>query len=127
MLPSEFPEVKGYPNLKQLLEAQVDMQFGDLKTLLLIGGCNFAAAAVLFNLIAGSSVCFYDPSEEALFERSDRGERFKGVLNDFYPWQEEQLPKDQFWCALWVSAQNTLAHSLGLDTPPKDSTGKQVV
>lgn len=133
MLPSEFPEVQVYPNLKRLLEAQVDMQFVDLRTLLrlpqegLVGGCNFTAAAVLFNLIAGSSVCFYDPSEQALIDRSARGTRFKEVLEEFYPWQGEPVPKDDFISALYKSARNPLAHSLGLDVPPKGSIGKQVV
>ena len=34
MLPSEFLEVQPYPNVKQLLKAQVDMQFEDLRTIL---------------------------------------------------------------------------------------------
>jgi len=133
MLPSEFAEVKGYPSLKRLLEAQVDMQFVDLRTLLLLprdilkGGCNFAAAAVLFNLIAGTSVCFYDPSEEALVERGTRSKRFREVLEKFYPWEAEPLPKGQCVSVLYESARNPLAHSLGLDAPPKGSTGKQVV
>ena len=79
MLPSEYPEVQAYPNLKQLLTVQVDMQFKDLRTLLELpktegqGGCNLTAAGVLFNVIAGSSVCFYEASAEALTRRGDRG------------------------------------------------------
>lgn len=133
MLPSEFPEVQRYSNLKRLLEAQVDMQFVDLRTLLLLpqrgleGGCNFTAAAVLFNIIAGSSVCFYDPSEEALRNRGDRGRRFKAILEQFYPWQGEPILKDDFISALFESARNPLTHSLGLDAPPNgSSTGKQI-
>ena len=133
MLPSEFPEVQSYPNLKRLLEGQVDMQFVDLRTLLrlpqegLEGGCNFTVANVLFNLVAGSSVCFYDPSEEALRNRGDRGRRFKAILEQFYPWQGEPLPKDDFISALYDSARNPLTHRLGLDAPPNGSSmGKQI-
>ena len=127
MLPSEFPEVQGYPSLKRLLEAQVNMQFGDLRTMLLGGGCNFAAAAVIFNIIAGSSVCFYKPSKQALTNRKARGDRFKEVLEKFYPWQGEPMPKHQCVSEIWDSARNPLAHSLGLDAPPEGSMGKQVV
>ena len=127
MLPSEFLEVQGYPSLKRLLEAQVDMQFADLRTLLLVNGCNFAAAAVLFNIIAGSSVCFYNRSKQALTEKKARGERFKEVLERFYPWQEEPIPKEQYVSLLYDQARNPLAHSLGLDAPPEGSMGKQVV
>ncbi|MGH7800245.1 MAG: hypothetical protein ACREOW_06380 [Thermodesulfobacteriota bacterium] len=133
MLPSEFPEVQCYPSLKRLLEAQVDMQFIDLQTLLrlpqegLKGGCNFTAATVLFNIIAGSSVCFYGTSEEALCNQGDRGQRFKAILELFYPWQGEPILKDDFIYALYKSARNPLTHSLGLDAPPNDSTiGKQI-
>jgi hypothetical protein len=134
MLPSQYPDVQGYPNLQRLLQAQVDMQFADLRLLLrlpiprsgLEAGCNFACAAVLFNIIAGASVCFYEASENALADRGARGKRFKEVLEKFYPWQGEPLNKDQCVSVLYESARNPLAHSLGLDTPPNDSIGKQV-
>lgn len=134
MLPSAFPEVQGYPNLRRLLENQVDMQFADLRTLFrlplpregLEGGGNFAAATVLFNIIAGASVCFYDASEQGLTDRQDRGRRFKEVLKNFYPWQGEPLTKDGCLSVLYESARNPLAHSLGLDAPPKGATGRQI-
>jgi hypothetical protein len=34
MKPSEYPEVRCWPNLKRLLEIQVDMQFADIATML---------------------------------------------------------------------------------------------
>jgi len=135
MLPSEFPEVQRYPNLKRLLEAQVDMQFIDLRTLLrlpqeqmgLKGGCNLTAAAILFNIIAGSSVCFYNPSEQALADRTGRSKRFKEVLEKFYPWQGEPIPKDQCVSVLYDRTRCSLVHSLGLDVPPRGSMGQTVV
>ena len=88
MLPSQYPEVQGYPNLQRLLQAQVDMQFADIRLLLrlpiprsgLEAGCNFACAAVLFNTIAGASVCFYEASENALVNRAERGRDSKKCL-----------------------------------------------
>jgi hypothetical protein len=132
LLPSEFSEVQSYPALKRLLENQVDTQFIDLRTLLhlpqsgLEGGCNFTAASVLFNLIAGSSVCFYNPSKDVLEKRGNRSERFKRLLTEFYPWQEELMPKDEGIEVLYKSARNPLAHGLGLDAPPNESPGREV-
>ena len=108
------------------------MQFIDLRTLLrlpqsgLEGGCNFTAASVLFNLIAGSSVCFYNPSKDVLGKRGNRGDRFKGLLMEFYPWQEELMSKDEGIEVLYKSARNPLAHSLGLDAPSNESPGREV-
>jgi hypothetical protein len=133
MLPSEFLEVRGHPNLRQMLQGQVDMQFSDLRTLLrlpqagLESGCNFTAAAILFNLIAGSSVFFYDPSKDSLLDRQARGRRFKEMLGKFYPSQGEAIPRDQLASLLYESARNPFAHSLGLDATPKDPKVKIVV
>jgi hypothetical protein len=126
MLPSEYPEVQATPNLKQLLAVQVDMQFVDLRTLLelpkadLQGGCNVTAAGVLFNVIAGSSVCFYQASANAFTQRGDRGARFVGLLREFYPLDGEELSKEEASDLLYAAARNPLAHTLGLDPPTGD-------
>ena len=98
MLPSECPEVQSRNDLKRLLAEHVDMQFAvDVRTMLrlptasLAGGCNFAAAAFIFNIIAGSSVCFYKTSDKAFMAKGDRGERFKKLLEDFMPFEERVL------------------------------------
>src|SRR2546430_509260 len=57
----------------------------------LAGGCNFATASFLLNIIAGSSVCFYNTSESAFTTRNDRRDRFKKLLADFYPWHGEPV------------------------------------
>jgi len=132
MFPSEFPEVHACPQLKQLLALQVDMQFIDLRSLLELpraegdGGCNFAAASVLFNIIAGSSVCFYDANPSGLANRSDRSRRFLGILNDFYPWVGEPVIKEVGVSILYQSARNPLAHSLGIDVPDATAKPKRV-
>jgi len=121
VLPSRFPEVKPYPRLRRLLRDQVDMQFRDLRTMLrlprgtLRAGCNFGAAAILFNLIAGSSVCFFDASLEGLGSKRDRGDRFKAVLRTYYPWGKEPLDSGRVIDSLWQYTRNPLSHALGLD------------
>lgn len=123
--PSEYPDAQKYPHLKQLLRNHLDMQFEDVRTLLMLprsktlrGGCNFAAAAVLFNIIAGSSIALYDTSEEVLTKKGIAGKRFKRLLEDFYPWVGEVLSKREFATTLWELARNPLAHTLGLDKLP---------
>jgi hypothetical protein len=134
MLPSEFPEVQASVNLKRLLKSQVDMQFQDLRTLLELprskteGGCNLTAAAVLFNLIAGASVCFYDASPQAFRGRGDRGIRFVGVLTRFYPWDPRGgVTPAEAAAFIYESARNPLAHSLGLEPPAPTGSRRTVM
>ena len=132
MLPSEFPEVQACLQLNQLLAHQVDMQFVDLRSLLELpraegdGGCNFAVASVLLNIIAGSSVCFYDAKPGGLTDRGDRSRRFNGILNDFYPWVGESVSKSVGVSVLYQSARNPLTHSLGIDVPDAMAKPRQV-
>jgi len=99
------------------------MQIDDIRSLLRLplgdikAGCNFACASILFNVIAGASVCFYKASKEALTIYGDRGERFQCVLGKYYPWGGDALPKDDCIKALYLAARNPLAHSLGLGDP----------
>jgi hypothetical protein len=84
MRPSLLPELERYEHLAKLVEVQVDMQFADLWTLLqlprheqgLHGGCNLTAATLVFNLVAGVSVLFYQSSMEELESRRGRDKRF---------------------------------------------------
>lgn len=56
------------------------MQIEDVRVLLRMpkagypAGCNFAAVAVVFNMIGGVPVCFYDASPKAL-TNGDRGQQ----------------------------------------------------
>jgi hypothetical protein len=93
MLPSAFPELKGpqRASLRRLCREYFDMQIEDVRVVLRMpkagfpAECNFATIAVLFNLIAGASVCFYDASPKALATPGDRGKRFKDMLITFPP------------------------------------------
>lgn len=124
MLPSEYPEVQESPNLRRLLATQLDMQFKELRTLLGLpktdeeGGCNLTAATVLFNIIAGSSVVFYEASARSITERGNRRARFVGVLTTFFPWQQgSEVSPEEGAVFLYEAARNPLAHSLGLEDP----------
>lgn len=124
MLPSQYPEVQGYPHLKQLLADQIDMQFEDVRVLLglpqpgsNVGG-NFATAALLFNIISGASVAFYNTSMKALKGKAGgSGARFQGVLRDHFPLTEITLPEAVVLTVFYNYSRNPLAHSLGLSGP----------
>jgi hypothetical protein len=106
---------------------QIDMQFADLTTMLrlpqkqigLDGGCNFAAARLCFDLMAGASVLFYDASIEALHERGRRGQRFKTLVATFYPWLPgtDDAVGEEAARLLYDWARNPLAHALGVVGP----------
>jgi hypothetical protein len=97
------------------------MQFADVRVLLRLpehedeGGCNLALAALLFNLISGASVLLYNASVESISERANRGQRFKGLLRDYYPWSDTyDLPHKQAVDLLWDGGRHPLIHSLGV-------------
>lgn len=134
MLPSEFPEVAGYPAFQELLARRVDMQVNDVRALLrlpipaaefrdsegrplagLDAGCNLLATTAIFNLVAGASVCFFEASPRSISDRRDRGRRFKEVLERFFPWAGEPASAAEGARMLYDLARNPLAHSLGLE------------
>jgi hypothetical protein len=108
--------------LRRLLAIQLDMQFADLRTLLalpreedgLAGGCNLTAASLLFNLISGSSVLFYDASTTAMADGRQSGRRFKELLARYYPFSDGDLPSDEAARVLYDAARNPLTHCLGV-------------
>jgi hypothetical protein len=122
MFPSELIDAQRYPSLKQLLEIQLDMQFVDLRTLLrlprsddgLNGGCNLTAASLLFSIVAGSSVLFYDASTTAMADGRQSGRRFKELLARYYPFGDDDLPREEAARVLYESARNPLTHCFGV-------------
>jgi hypothetical protein len=123
MLPSQFPEVSvaSEPSLKWMLAEHVDIQIADLRVLLrlptkrLPAECNFTAAAMLFNLIAGASVCFYNASEKTMKRPPPAGKHFRGVLEECFPWDAGTVAAKDGARVLWKYSRNPLAHNLGLD------------
>ena len=123
VLPSQYPEVQAYPNLKRILQDYIDVQFSDLRTILklpmpsrgLVAGCNFTAAAVLFNIVGGASVCFYDADPPTW---GDRGDRFQDLLTNYYPWPgDDCYPIAKCVEMLYKVARNPLTHSFGIGDP----------
>jgi hypothetical protein len=123
VLPSEFPEVTvaQQPSLKRMFRDHLDMQIEDLRVLLrlprsdLPAGCNFVAASMIFNLIAGASVCFYKATPRAVKKHPPAGAHFRGILEHYFPWASEQLLPKEGARVLWTYSRNPLAHALGLD------------
>jgi hypothetical protein len=122
MNPSNLAEVRPWPHLRTLLEVQLDAQFADLRTLLrlprhdetLDGSCNLTSASLLFNIVSGSSVLFYNASIAAMADGRQSGERFRGLLEDFYPFLDDDLPTDDAARVLYRAARNPLTHCLGV-------------
>jgi hypothetical protein len=127
MLSSEFSEVSHVtePSLKRMFRDHLDMQIADLRVLLrlptsrLAAGCNFTAAAMLFNLIAGASVCLYGANELTLKKTPPAGAQFRGILEGFYPWSAEPVDAKTGAKVIYKYSRNPLAHNLGLG-PEKD-------
>jgi hypothetical protein len=117
MLRSKFPEFRNYPEVLNFATNHLDMQFNDVRGMMklplpaigITGGCNFAAAAILCNLISGISVVLYTPKRR----KAGSGEKFKSLLGDFYPWEpgEKKAEKSK---AIYDLVRNPLAHSLGV-------------
>lgn len=123
LLPSAYPEVGRRPALRKLLRVQVDMQVGDLATLLCLpreepgldGGCNLTATTLATNIIAGASVLFWNSSVDALRNRGDRGKRFTDVVTVHYPWSADDAVVPQLGAKLlWDHTRNPLSHTLGV-------------
>jgi hypothetical protein len=106
------------------IRRHVDMQFHDVHCMLrlpipaqrLDASCNFAAATFLLDLISGISTALYDGPGRS-------GERFKTVVESYYPWDLE--PSGGVSAAsgsdtLYKVFRNPLVHALGLG---KDSVG----
>jgi hypothetical protein len=73
---------------------------------------------VLFNIISGASVAFYQTSMRALKGKAGgSGARFKGVLADHFPLGEISLPQATVLNVFYNYSRNPLAHSLGLSGP----------
>jgi len=84
----------------------------------LTAGCNFAAAVFLLEIIGGIST--------TLFQGTGRsGQKFKTVVQDYYPWDLEGRP-DRAKAAkeLYQFFRNPLAHALGMGGK-KGGIGKQ--
>jgi hypothetical protein len=125
--PSELPGLAAYPAVQHMFQTHLDMQFDDLRSMLRLptrlqrGGCNFAAAALLMNLISGFSVVLYndpDPGMPPATDRRRRGDRLRHLLVDLLPHDPAVDPPRQIIAdVLYTFARNSLTHALGLRQP----------
>lgn len=107
-------------SIRDFIAAHIDMQFADVHAMLrlplsddgLKAGCNFACVSTLCGLIAGASTIFYS-------QTGSNAERFKGVLNDYYPWSlqpEGGVSQAESVAALYSDYRNPLAHAWAVST-----------
>jgi hypothetical protein len=115
-----------YPLVYKFISSHVEMQFVDVRGMLKLplpkqginGGCNFAAMAVLCNLISGISRILYNSN------KSKAGELFRELLRYYYPWEAGELEQRDYKIKnLYDVIRNPLVHSLGVD----DKSDKQIV
>lgn len=131
MLLHEIPELRNYPNVLALVEEHLSMQFADVRSMLRLplpeqgiddpeyGGCNFAVAAVLCNLISGISVTIFMPTNPT--QRNRKGEKmwigpgkaFKQLIKNRYLWEPGDNPTDGA-NALYYLFRNPLTHALAV-------------
>jgi hypothetical protein len=114
-----------YPRLHLFLKNSFQMLISDIRALLrlpyahLKTGCNLTLASRLFSLIGGTSVCLYNASYEDFLQGNPGKSRAKfiGVLKDYYPWENEELTKENAVVILYDSTRNPIEHCLGIYKP----------
>jgi hypothetical protein len=84
--------------------------------------CDFAIAQVLMPVIGGISATLYEPTWRD-------NARFKGVLKDYYPWNQEPagVDSDKTSTAVYEVFRNPLTHDLGLDVANKRKGAKIIL
>ena len=133
MLLHEIPELRNYPYVSDFVENHLSMQFADVRSMLRLplpeqgiidsagyGGCNFAVAAILCNLISGISEALFMPKNP--IQKNCKGEKewigsgqtFKQLMMNFYPWEygEKKRKKTD---VLYYFLRNPLTHALGVE------------
>ena len=124
ILPATTP-----PRVRRLIDRIEILSFSDVHSMLRLplhhyrvgAGCNFAIAHVLMAVIGGVSTTLYRHTGHV-------GERFKGVLVDYFPWDLEptgSVPPANASEIIYEVFRNPITHDLGLDVKKK-SAGLQV-
>jgi len=128
-LPSQYDEAQALPAVARLLREQVDMQFADMRALLRLPsdeiaphvGCNFTAAAMIFNQVSGFSMWFFHNRQARRIEGRESkgrgnpfsGQRFKSFVRAYYPRAIGEPRVDSIAVKLY-DARNLLSHNLGV-------------
>lgn len=112
--------IRAPTSIRDFIAKHIDMQFADVHAMLrlpltddgLEAGCNFACVSTLCGLIAGASTIFYS-------QTGCNGDRFKGVLNAYYPWRMQPdggVSQAEAVAALYSDYRNPLAHAWAVST-----------
>jgi len=107
-------------SIRVFVAKHIDMQFADVHAMLrlpltedgLEAGCNFSCVSTLCGLIAGASTIFYSQS-------GSNRDRFRGVLNDYYPWTLQPkggASQSESVEAIYADYRNPLAHAWAVST-----------
>jgi hypothetical protein len=116
------------PRVRVLIQRIEDLSFSDTHSMLrlplhhyrLSAGCNFAITHVLMAVIGGVSTTLYRHTGNV-------GDRFTGVLVNYFPWNKEPTsnvsPVDAA-DAIYSVFRNPITHDLGLDLKKKSAGGK---
>jgi hypothetical protein len=129
-VPNAFTD---YPLVRELMKDLVCMQLADVGGMLRLpvrhgdliipNGCNFAATAVLCNIVSGISVTIFQPDKTT--KVSDDGAKvrwidtdtaFAELLKSFFPWPsaaDNRVKKDTVF-ALYGLCRTSFAHALGI-------------
>lgn len=93
-------------------------------------GCNLSAASTLLSVVSGASVTIYNSG--GLTQRGNRGELFRQLLINHYPWNQERHYTNGRFDAdaasdLYDLFRNPLSHALGIFGPNEIPPGHRVV
>ncbi len=121
VLLSRLVNLKPFPEVEKFITNHLDMQFNDVRAMMrlplprqgMTGGCNFAAAVVMCNLIQGAAKLLYSRPKG----RTGKGDGFVALLLDYFPWTPREN-KDEKADVLYDLVRNPLAHSLGVFLTP---------
>ena len=125
MLLHEIPELQSYRRVSLFVRCHLSMQFADVRSMLRLplpeqgiidsagyGGCNFAVATVLCNIVSGISVTIFRPPSLSN-NRIGSGRVFRQLLENFYPWEQGDNGGEGAE-ALYSYFRNPLTHALGV-------------
>ena len=123
---SDIPELQNYPHVFTFVRETLSMQFADVRSMLRLplpeqgiidgagyGGCNFAVATVLCNLVSGISVTAFRPSS-LNNNRIGSARVFRQLLENFYPWEQGGNGIEGAE-ALYSYFRNPLVHALAVE------------
>jgi hypothetical protein len=120
----EIPEFAAYQRVFTFVRDKLEMQMDDVRTMMLLPGCNFASVATLCNVVSGVSVSLFKPKRTKKLrkrkkEKLGSGDYFHRLLWTFYPWDpgERKVQKSK---RIYSLVRNPLAHSLGEHDDPDD-------